>query len=236
MFKQLAACAVAALLLAATGAGADEKTVRQAFQSRFPKVPIESVTRTPFTGIYEIVMEGQIYYTDEKASYLFSGNLLDIRAGEPRNLTQEANAKLAAAALSKSTDSAVKRVKGNGKRVVYTFEDPNCSYCRELQKELAKLNNVTIYTFLWPILSQDSADKSKAIWCSADRAKAWEDVMLRGTSVSGRRDCDAPLEKNAQLAQRFGLRGTPGVYLANGQQIGGFVSADKMEAALSAVR
>ncbi len=116
-------------------------------------------------------MEGQVFYTDEKASYLFSGNLLDMRGAQPRNLTQETMGKLAAAALSKSTGSAVKRVKGSGKRVIYTFEDPNCGYCKELQKELVKLNDVTIYTFLWPILSQDSVDKSKAIWCAADRAK-----------------------------------------------------------------
>jgi thiol:disulfide interchange protein DsbC len=228
---------VAALLLLATSgtlAATDEANVRQAFQAKFPKVAIESVARTPFGGIYEIVMDGQVFYTDEKTSFLFSGNLLDLRAGEPRNLTQESSAKIAAGALAKANDSAVKRVKGNGKRVLYTFEDPNCSYCRELQKELGKVNNVTIYTFLWPILSPDSVEKSKAIWCSKDRARAWEDTMLRAAAPTGRRDCDTTaLEKNAQLAQRFGIRGTPGVYLANGQQIGGYVSADKIEAALA---
>ena len=215
---------------------ADENTVRLAFQAKFPKLTVESVTRTPFSGLYQLVVDGQIFYTDEKASYLLSGNLLDLRAGEPRNLTQQATSKLAAGQLAKSTENAVKRVKGNGKRVIYTFEDPNCSYCRELQKELAKIDNVTIYTFLWPILSADSIEISKAIWCSKDRAKAWEDTMLRGALPTGARDCDAPLEKNSQLAQRFGIRGTPGVYLGNGQQIGGFVTADKLEAALASAR
>ena len=222
------------VLLLAASAHADENAVRQAFQAKFPKLMVESVTRTPFTGVYEVVLDGQIFYTDEKATYLMSGNLLDLRGGEPKNLTQDATGKLAAASLSKATDRAVKRVKGNGRRVIYTFEDPNCSYCRELQTELAKVNNVTIYTFLWPILSQDSLEKSKAIWCSADRAKAWEDVMLRGTTPP-RRECDTTaLEKNSQLAQRFGIRGTPGVYIGNGQQIGGYLSADKIEAALAA--
>ena len=187
-------------------------------------------------GFYEVVLEGQILYTDEKASYLFSGNLSTCAATQPRNLTQETMGKIAAAALSKSTDLAVKRVKGNGKRVIYTFEDPNCGYCKELQKELAKLNDVTIYTFLWPILSQDSVDKSKAIWCAADRGKAWDDYMLKGIAPSGKRDCDTPLESNGELAQRFGIRGTPGVFLANGQQVGGFVPAEKLEAALAAAR
>jgi thiol:disulfide interchange protein DsbC len=217
-------------------AHANEASIRQAFQTKFPKMAVESVTPTPFAGIFEVVLDGQIFYTDEKASYVFSGNLLDMRGAQPRNLTQDATAKLASAALSKSTGSALKRVKGNGKRVIYTFEDPNCGYCKELQKELAKLNDVTIYTFLWPILSQDSVDKSRAIWCARDRAKAWEDYMLKGIAPAAKRDCDAPFERNAQLAQRFGIRGTPGVYLANGQQIGGFVPADRLEASLASVR
>ena len=107
----------------------------------------------------------------------------------------------------------------------------------KLQKELTKVNDVTIYTFLWPILSQDSVDKSKAIWCAKDRAKAWEDTMQKGAALTGKRDCDTTaLEKNGQLAQRFGIRGTPGVYLVNGQQLGGFVPADKIEAALASLR
>ena len=234
MFKRLALCGLTAGILCFSSAvRSDENSVRQAFQTKFPKVAVESVVKTPFPGLYELVMDGQVFYTDEKATYLFSGNLLDLRAGEPRNMTQESSNKLAASALAKSTENAVKRVKGTGRRVIYTFEDPNCSYCRELQKELAKINNVTIYTFLWPILSPDSVDKSKAIWCSKDRAKAWEDVMLKGVVPTGRRDCDAPFERNAQLAQRFGIRGTPGVYLGNGQQIGGYVPAEKIEAALA---
>jgi thiol:disulfide interchange protein DsbC len=234
MFKKLTMTLLALVGGAAFAAAADEAQVRQAFQSKFPKMTLESVTRAPFPNMYEVVLDGQIFYTDDKASYVFSGNLLDIRGAQPRNLTQEANNKLAAAVLAKSNELAVKRVKGNGKRVVYTFEDPNCGYCKEQQKELAKLNDVTVYTFLWPILSQDSVEKSKAIWCAKDRARAWEDTMLKGIAPTGKRDCETPLEKNAQIAQRFGLRGTPAVYLANGNQIGGFVPADKIEAALAA--
>ena len=236
MCKRLLTCVLALVGLIATGAGADEASIRQAFQTKFPKMAIESVSRTPFAGLYEVVLDGQVFYTDDKVSYLFSGNLLDMRGREPRNLTQEATNKLAAVMLSKSTDSAIKRVRGNGKRVIYTFEDPNCSYCKELQTELLKVNDVTIYTFLWPILSQDSIDKSKAIWCARDRAKAWDDLMLKSIAPTGRRDCDTPIDRNQRLAQRFSLRGTPGVYLANGEQIGGYVAAEKLEAALAASR
>jgi len=231
--KFITSLSVLACLVFST-ARADESALRQALQSKFPKMPVESIAKTPFPNIYEVVMDGQVLYTDAKASYVFSGKLLDLRSQQPRDLTQETTNKISAAALAKSADSAIKRVKGNGKRVIYTFEDPNCGYCRELQKELTRVNDVTIYTFLWPILSQDSVEKSKGIWCAKDRAKAWEDMMLKGVAPMGKRDCETPLEKNAQLAQRFGIRGTPGLYLANGQQIGGYLPADKIEAALSA--
>jgi thiol:disulfide interchange protein DsbC len=234
MFKTLMAGMLVIAGLTGLTARADENAVRQSFQQKFPKMTLESVTRTPFQNLFEVVLDGQVFYTDDKASYLFSGNLLDLRGQQPRNLTQESTGKMAATLLAKSTDLAVKRVKGNGKRVIYTFEDPNCGYCKELQKELAKMNDVTVYTFLWAILSPDSVEKAKAIWCSKDRGRAWDDAMLKGVTPAGKRDCDTPLEKNAQLAKRFGLNGTPGVYLANGQQIGGYVPAEKIEAALAA--
>ncbi|HYC47572.1 MAG TPA: DsbC family protein [Burkholderiales bacterium] len=234
--KNVIFCTLLTATLACAAASGDEANIRQALQAKL-RMNAESVTPTPFAGVYEVVVNGQIFYTDAKASYMFKGDLVDMRGVQPKNLTEEASAKLAATTLSKSTDLAVKRVKGNGKRVVYTFEDPNCGYCKELQKELAKMNDVTIYTFLWPILSQDSLDKSKAIWCSRDRAKAWEDYMLRGASPGSKRDCDTTaLERNQRLAQRFGLRGTPAVYLANGEQVGGYLPADRLEAALAANR
>ena len=237
MKKTISWYALALWVLFAGTAWADEAAIRQAFQAKFPKMTIESIARTPFAGVYEVVLDGQVFYTDEKVSYVFSGNLIDMRAREPRNLTQEASGRLAAAALGKSVDSALKRVRGSGKRVIYTFEDPNCGYCKEFQKELAKMNDVTVYTFLWPILSADSMEKSKAIWCSKDRAKAWDDAMLRGVSPTGRRDCDTTaLERNARLAQRFNLKGTPAVYLGNGEQVGGYLPAEKLEAALAGAR
>ena len=230
-------CALFALASVAGSVHANETAVRQAILAKFPKMSLESVTKTPFQGIYEVILDGQVYYTDEKASYVFSGSLVDMRGREPRNLTQETTNKMASSALAKASDLAVKRVKGNGKRVIYTFEDPNCGYCKELQKELVKLNDVTIYTFLWPILSPDSMDKSKAIWCSKDRAKTWEEHMIKGVALTGKRDCDvSAIEKNQRLAQRFNLKGTPAVYLANGEQIGGYLPASQLETALASVR
>jgi len=234
MSRALAALLVTFALFAAAPAEASEASVRQAFLTRFPGATIDSVTPMPMGGLYEIVFEGQIVYTDENVTYVMSGNLFDLRGSTERNITRERMSQIAAQSLAKSHDSAIKRVKGNGKRVIYTFEDPNCGYCKELQKEFAKMKDVTIYTFLIPILSPDSAEKSKVIWCSRDRARAWEDAMLKGTiATGGKKDCETPLDKNMQLAQRFGIRGTPAVYLANGQQIGGYVPVDKIEQALN---
>jgi thiol:disulfide interchange protein DsbC len=117
--------------------------------------------------------------------------------------------------------------------VIYTFEDPNCGYCKQLQKELVKLNDVTVYTFLWPILSQDSVDKSRAIWCSKDRVKAWDDVMLRGAAAQSDGKCDAPLDRNMELARRFGIRGTPAIFLADGRMLGGYLPAAELEQAMN---
>lgn len=235
MPRVFAALLLAYAILIGAPAHASEASVRQAFIARFPGATVDSVTRMPMGGLYEIVFEGQIVYTDEKVSYILSGNLFDLRGSTERNLTRERMSQIAAQTLSKSHDAAIKRVKGSGKRVIYTFEDPNCGYCKELQKELVKMNDVTIYTFLLPILSPESADKSKAIWCARDRAKAWDDAMLKGViPAAARKDCETPFERTAQLAQRFGIRGTPAVYLANGQQIGGYLPADKIEQALNA--
>jgi thiol:disulfide interchange protein DsbC len=236
MLRTIAAAVLMMGTLAAHAADAGEAFIRKAMQGRFPEIQVESVTKTPFNNLYEVVVGGRILYTDDKVSYIFFGTLLDTRSGNDRDLTRERTAQLAAQALRKSTDNAIKRVRGNGKRTIYTFEDPNCPYCKELQKELHKLNDVTIYTFLWPILSPDSVEKSRAIWCSRDRAKTWDDWMLRGVVPPSVAKCDAPLDKNIELAQRFGSRGTPAVFLADGSTVGGYVPADKLEQALSAVK
>jgi thiol:disulfide interchange protein DsbC len=235
MLRKLAVAVLAAAGLAAGVAYGDEAAIRKTVQARFPDLPVESVAKTPFAGIYEVVLGGRILYTDEKASFIFIGNLLDTRGAAERDLTAERNGQLAAQTLKKSTDQAIKRVRGNGKRVIYTFEDPNCGYCKQLQRELTKVNDVTVYTFLLPILSPDSVDKSKAIWCAKDRAKAWDDVMLRGAATQGDGRCETPIDKNRQLAQRFRINGTPAIFFADGSMNSGYLPAAQLEQAISAV-
>lgn len=236
MFNRIAGV-LCAVLLMTVSARADEGSVRKAFEAKFPSMKVESVKSMPFPGLYEIVFDGQVVYTDEKLTYLLNGNLFDLRDAKERNLTRERRDQIASAALVKAQPNAIKRVKGNGKRIIYTFEDPNCGYCKQLQKELNKVNDVTIYTFLLPILSPDSAEKSKAVWCAKDRAKAWDDIMNKGTlPANAAKACTTPLDENQLLAQRFGVRGTPAIYLANGQQVGGFLPADKLEQAFATVQ
>jgi thiol:disulfide interchange protein DsbC len=233
MVRKLATILAILAAFAAGSAGADEAAIRQSFQKRFPNWTVESVARTPFAGIYEVVFNGQIAYTDEKLNFVFLGNLVDVRTGTERNLTRERTAQLTLQTLRKSTDQAIKRVRGNGKRVIYTFEDPNCGFCKRLQRELLKISDVTIYTFLWPILAQDSEHKSRAIWCAKDRAKAWEDVMLRGSEAQSDGKCDTPLDRNKQLARRFGINGTPAIFFADGSMNGGYMPAEQLEQALN---
>ena len=233
MRKGIVAALAAGLLAHAGWAGADEATVRKILQQRLPTFNVERVTRVPFAGLYEVVLDGEIVYTDEKADYFFGGAIYDIRTLPPRNLTQERAYQLVAEAFTNARDLAIRRVRGDGSRVLFTFEDPNCPYCKSLARELAKMDNVTIYTFLTPLLGDDSVQKSLAVWCSKDRAQAWEDLMTRDAMPDGDRGCAHPLQRIGALAQRFQVQATPAIFLGDGRHIGGMRSAQDIEKALS---
>ena len=235
MVKKLFAALMLVSLVAAGAVAqdAEEAKLRATLQLKLPKVPIDSISRTPFPGIFEVVTGGEIVYTDVKGEFMMGGTLYDLRSMPPRNITQDTTQKIAAKLITTSHDSAIKMVRGNGKRVLYTFEDPNCGYCRELYKELVKMTDVTVYTFLLPILSPDSADKARAIWCARDRAKAWDQVMTKGALTEASKPCDAPLAKNTEISQRLGIRGTPAIYMASGQQLGGYIPLLQIEQAFA---
>jgi len=188
---------------------------------------VGEVRKTPYLKLYEVQIDDKIVYTDEKAEYIFNGNIIDARTRT--NLTQERLGKLSAIAFSDlPLEFAVKTVKGNGNRVLATFEDPNCVYCRKLAKELQGVENATIYTFLLPILSQDSEEKSKAVWCATDRAKAWSELMVKGaTPPPG--NCETPLKKIMEFAQKHRIQGTPTIFLANGERLAGAIPLAQLE-------
>ena len=214
---------LSALLLAIMVAGralADEASVKRAVETRFAGHKVESVTRTPYAGLYEIVVEDSIFYTDEKVSFFFRGDMIDART--QKNLTEERQQKLSAIRFEDlPLELAIKQVRGNGKRLVAIFSDPFCPYCRNLDRALLREDDITIYTFLYPILRAESPDKARSIWCAPDRAKAYYDFMLNGREPAAGASCSAPVEKWLALGQKVGVRATPTSFAANGQRIMG---------------
>lgn len=197
-------------------------------------IKVVSITKSGYLGLYEVYTDGTIFYTDEKGSAYVFGNLVDAKTRQ--SVTEARMAKLNAIKFADlPLESALKMVKGNGSRTLVTFEDPNCGYCKRLAKDLNKLDNVTIYTFLYPILNQDSVDKAKQIWCSADRAKAWNDLMLDGRAPTGKGDCTTPTQKIVELGQKYNIRGTPTLVFADGERIPGAMPLDRIEKKLASL-
>ena len=208
-----------------------ETIIKRTLESRLGGVKIEAVAKTPYLGLYEVRLDGEILYTDEKINYIFSGNIID--AKNMQNITEKRLRDLTAIKWENlPLDAAVKTVRGNGKRSLAVFSDPNCPYCKRFEKDLAKVDDLTIYTFLYPILSQDSHDKSRAVWCSADRSKAWSDLMLNGAVPTATR-CDTPIEKTLALGRKYRVTGTPTLVFANGERVPGAISAEQVEKLLA---
>lgn len=210
------------LALLGAPALAQEALVKQNVESRF-SVKVDGIAKTPY-GLYEVRLGDEIMYTDEKVTYLLVGSLIDSKTRE--NVTEERKAKLSAIKFEDLPfDSAIKTVRGNGKRTLAVFADPNCGFCKRFEQELATLKDVTIYTFLYPILDAnnrgDSTRKARAIWCSKDRSKAWLDLMLKGSAPSVSADCDNPLARNLELGQKMGISGTPTSFTSDGQRVVG---------------
>lgn len=221
------------LCLLSEAALANEATVKKEVGTHFPGEKIESVKKTPYFGLYEVVVGGEILYTDEKATYFFFGHVVDPQTRQ--SLTSERLQQIKDARRisidSLPLDHAIKTVKGNGKRRLAVFSDPNCPYCKRLEKELTKITDVTIYTLLYPILN-GSLPTATSIWCSTDRLKAWDDFMLRDIAPTGK-SCETPLETLVQAGKKNGINGTPTLIFADGSIIPGMITADAIEKKLS---
>lgn len=196
---------------------------------------VASIVKSPYLGLYEIYADGQILYTDEKMTAIIAGTMIDGKT--MKNVTAERMQKLTAIKFTDlPLENAIKQVRGDGKRVLATFEDPNCGYCKKLAKDISKLDNITLYTFLLPILSPDSLEKSNQIWCSADKAKAWNDWMQEGKALSGKGDCDtSAVQKTVELGRKLAISGTPTLFFANGERVPGAVPIAQIEQKLSQV-
>ena len=189
---------------------------------------IRSVTPAPVPGLHEVLVGNDIFYTDSSGKYLIQGEIIELATG--KNITEQRQTDLN---RIKWTDlnqaNAFKVVRGNGTRQLAIFSDPNCGYCKRLEKSLQQLDNVTIYTYLIPILSADSAQKSKQIWCSADPNKAYIDWMVNGIAPSGKTDCSSPLDKNLTFAKTYGITGTPTLFFTDGSRFPGAVQIADIE-------
>lgn len=242
-FRKFAAalCAVASLAVFAACARAADRAapgsadpaiaaVKERFQQRFPGLDVGRVSLTPY-GLYEVQVGMNMIYTDAKVSWVLEGHLID--AMTRRDVTRENLQSLANIAFDKlPLDLAIKQVKGNGKRRVAIFEDPNCGYCKQLRQTLQSVDNITIYTFLYPILAPDSADKSRAIWCSKDPAGAWDNWMLHGKMPASTTSCDAPIDKVLALGRQLMVSGTPTLYFDDGTHVSGALPLDMLQARL----
>jgi thiol:disulfide interchange protein DsbC len=227
---------LAALTLGCTlSAAAGEAEIRQNLAARIPQfAKIDEITKSPMPGLYEVRINGfEIYYTDEQGNYLLQGNLIDVKAR--RNLTEERVEKLSEVAFDKlPVKDAFKIVRGNGKRKLAVFEDPNCGYCKQFERDLTKVDNVTIHLFLYPVLGPDSVVKSRNIWCAKDKAKAWTDWMVRGVAPETA-ECDtSALTRNREFGQKYNITGTPTLIFSNGTRAPGAIPAEQVEKQLAA--
>jgi Protein-disulfide isomerase len=216
------------VLFLANSAFAGKASIRAEMEKKFPYSKIISISKTPYFGLYEVAFDDRVVYIDEKMNYLFSGNIIDMHT--MRNLTEAREKQLYAIEFDTLPfDLAIKNVKGNGKRKLAVFSDPNCQYCKKLEKEMVDLTNATVYIFVFPILP-GSEEKAKAIWCSPDRLKAWEDHMLSGVEPQSEEACDtAALTKISMHAKKLGINVTPTLIFEDGVIKPGTLTLDLLE-------
>ena len=228
---------VSATWVAAT-ALAGEAEIRKNLPAQVPNLPkIDEVSKSPMPGLWEVRMGTELVYTDESGQFLISGELIDTKARV--NLTKERQDKLAAFDFDKLPfKDAIAIKQGTGARKMAVFVDPNCGYCKRFEKDVANLKNVTVYTFLYPILGPDSQVKSRDIWCAKDPIKTWRDWMLAGTippSVPKDAKCDvAALERNTELGRKHRVQGTPAAVFEDNNRAPGAVPASELERLLNA--
>jgi thiol:disulfide interchange protein DsbC len=224
------------LALAVSPVFAQEATIRKSLTERLPNLPkIDEISKTPMSGLYEVRMGSDIMYSDAEGSFLIQGNLIDVK--QRRNLTEERVEKLSAIAFDQlPLKNAFTQVRGNGKRKLVVFADPNCGYCKRFEKDLQKLDTVTIYHLLYPILGEDSKTKSKIIWCAKDKAKVWNDWMVNGMPPAAANCDSAALEATIEFGKKQRITGTPTLFFADGTRVPGAVPLAQIEKLLADIK
>ena len=238
MIKNLKHVSIGLLILgmASSVFALNEKQIRTEIQKRLgTSANVRNVTPSPIPGLFEVQVNNEIFYTDSNAKYLIQGEMVELASGN--NLTTKRQEDINRIKWSELPQAqAFKVVRGNGSRQIAVFSDPNCGYCKRLEKTLQQLDNVTIYNYLIPILSADSALKSKQIWCAADQQKVWNDWMLNNLGPSGKSDCANPIDKNLTLAKNYGINGTPTIFFTDGSRFPGAVQLADIEKKLASLK
>ena len=233
-FRAFVAAALMTVSLSSAWAQGHEATIRKNLSERIPQIPkIEEITPTPLAGIYELRLStNEIYYTDAAGNYLIQGNLIDTKS--KRNLTEERESKLSAIDFSTlPLKDAITIVHGNGKRKLAVFEDPNCGYCKRFERDLAKVDNVTVYLFLLPVLGPGSVEKSRQVWCAKDPAAAWKDLMMRDIAPASTACNTAAIDRNLDFARRYKITGTPTLIAQDGARVPGAINTTQIEKLLA---
>jgi thiol:disulfide interchange protein DsbC len=237
----LRSLSLAALATLSAGCGGDALSepakVQASLKAAYPGALIDTVKPTPIKGLFEVSLGGRMMYSDASGRYLLFGRLHDMQS-EPAQAAPAAatgavddgglpNARSMSELVTSADRNAIKVVKGNGAATLYLFSDPKCPYCRPAEAELDKLDNVTIYKFMYPVLSEESKVLSAKVWCSKDRASAWTKVMAGG-HIQGTSSCDTPLDANVSLGRALGIKGTPTLINSQGRTAVGFQPADSL--------
>jgi thiol:disulfide interchange protein DsbC len=230
--KMLKPLLTLALLAAMFGAHAQEATIRKNLAERIPALAkIDEISKSAMPGLYEVRFNGsEILYTDADGNFLLQGNLIDTK--QRRNLTEERVEKLTAVNFDDLPfKDSFTIVRGNGKRKLAVFEDPNCSYCKRFERDMQKVDNVTVHMFLIPILGRDSPEKAKFVWCAKDKGKAWTDMMVRDINapVASCDSAQAVLTRNLEFASKYKITGTPTLIFADGSRVPGAIGAPQVE-------
>lgn len=225
---------LALLAAVSLGALAQEPVIRKNLAARLPNLPkIDEVRKTPMPGLYEIrINNSDIFYTDARGDFLIQGSLVDTQAKV--DLTEQRVTKLSAVSFDQlPLKDAFTIVRGNGKRKLVVFEDPNCGYCKRFERDLDKITDVTVHVLLYPILGADSADKSRNIWCAKDPGKSFTDWMVKDITPAEAK-CDASaVGRNVEFGKKARITGTPTLFFADGSRVPGAIPADRIEKMLS---
>jgi len=225
---------LASLLLAFPAAAQDPvaERIKAELKKKISEATVDGVRKVPYGGLYEVTVGSEIFYTDEKATFLLLGSLVDTRTRE--NVTEARMRQVSRIPFDVlPLDSAIKIVRGNGSRRVAVFADPNCGYCKRFERDLIGVNDITVYLFLYPILAPDSVQKSKAVWCAPDRGKAWLDYMVRDMAVPVDTACATPIDKILEFGKSKRIQGTPTIFFEDGERVPGAISAADFEKKLA---